>query len=61
MRQGDKGAGSGANYSRIVWAFFMFQKWYEMFGPGRTNPADRYILRTDISCGQTCRIEGNDG
>jgi len=31
MRQGDGGAGSGANYSRIVWAFFMFQKWYDAY------------------------------
>lgn len=28
---GDKGPGTGANYSRIVWAFFMFQKWYETY------------------------------
>lgn len=31
MKQGDGGAGSGANYSRIVWAFLMFQKWYERY------------------------------
>ena len=31
MKQGDAGAGSGANYSRIVWAFFMFQKWYDRY------------------------------
>ena len=29
--KGDAGSGSGANYSRIVWAFFMFQKWYETY------------------------------
>ena len=29
--KGDGGSGSGANYSRIVWAFFMFQKWYEAY------------------------------
>lgn len=29
MKTGDAGAGTGANYSRLVWAFFMFQKWYE--------------------------------
>ena len=28
---GDKGAGSGANYSRFVWAYFVFQKWYERY------------------------------
>lgn len=31
MKHGDGGAGSGANYSRIVWAFLMFQKWYERY------------------------------
>lgn len=31
MVMGDAGAGSGANYSRIVWAFFMFQKWFEKY------------------------------
>ena len=31
MERGDGGAGSGANYSRIVWAFFMFQKWYDTY------------------------------
>lgn len=31
METGDGGAGSGANYSRIVWAYFMFQKWYERY------------------------------
>ena len=31
MEKGDGGAGSGENYSRIVWAFFMFQKWYEAY------------------------------
>lgn len=28
---GDKGSGSGANYSRMIWAFFVFQKWYERY------------------------------
>lgn len=37
MRQGDGGAGSGANYSRIVWAFLMFQKWYEKYMSGGTE------------------------
>ena len=31
MKTGDAGAGTGANYSRLVWAFFMFQKWYEKY------------------------------
>lgn len=32
MKKGDEGAGSGKNYSRIIWAFLMFQKWYERYG-----------------------------
>ena len=28
LETGDKGSGSGANYSRFVWAYFVFQKWY---------------------------------
>ena len=31
MKVGDAGAGTGANYSRLVWAFFVFQKWYESY------------------------------
>ena len=31
MRTGDAGAGTGANYSHMVWAYFMFQKWYETY------------------------------
>ena len=31
LKNGDKGAGSGANYSRMVWAYFVFQKWYERY------------------------------
>ena len=31
VMKGDGGAGTGANYSRIIWAFFMFQKWYEAY------------------------------
>lgn len=31
MRTGDAGGGSGANYSRMVWAFFVFQKWFERY------------------------------
>ena len=29
--KGDKGSGTGENYSRIMWAFFIFQKWYENY------------------------------
>ncbi len=28
MKTGDLGKWSGANYSKIVWAYFMFQQWY---------------------------------
>lgn len=31
LKNGDKGAGSGANYSRMIWAYFVFQKWYERY------------------------------
>lgn len=31
MEKGDAGAGTGENYSHIIWAYFMFQKWYEMY------------------------------
>ena len=31
MKNGDKGAGSGANYSRMIWSYFVFQKWYERY------------------------------
>ena len=31
LKQGDKGAGSGANYSRMIWAYFVFQRWYERY------------------------------
>ncbi|MBQ3104529.1 MAG: 7-cyano-7-deazaguanine synthase, partial [Lachnospiraceae bacterium] len=29
MEKGDGGAGSGENYSRLLWAYLMFQKWNE--------------------------------
>jgi asparagine synthase (glutamine-hydrolysing) len=28
---GDKGPRTGANYSRLMWAFFVFQQWYETY------------------------------
>ncbi len=31
MKTGDAGAGSGRNYSRNVWAFFVFQQWYQTY------------------------------
>ena len=31
MDKGDGGSGSGENYSRLIWAFFMFQMWYEAY------------------------------
>ena len=31
LEHGDKGSGSGENYSRFVWAYFVFQKWYEVY------------------------------
>lgn len=31
LETGDKGSGSGANYSRMVWAYFVFQKWYRKY------------------------------
>ncbi|MBQ9991345.1 MAG: asparagine synthase (glutamine-hydrolyzing) [Lachnospiraceae bacterium] len=31
LKTGDKGAGTGENYSRMVWAYFVFQKWYERY------------------------------
>ena len=31
LETGDKGSGTGANYSRMVWAYFVFQKWYRQY------------------------------
>ncbi len=31
VKRGDAGSGTGENYSHLVWAFFMFQKWYEAY------------------------------
>ena len=28
IREGDKGKDSGANYSKIIWPYFIFQQWY---------------------------------
>ena len=31
LETGDKGRGSGANYSRLVWAFYVFQMWHQTY------------------------------
>lgn len=31
LETGDKGSGTGANYSRFVWAYFVFQNWYRKY------------------------------
>ncbi len=31
---GDGGPSTGANYSRLIWSFFMFQKWYQSYCTG---------------------------
>ena len=31
LENGDKGSGSGENYSRFVWAYFVFQKWHQQY------------------------------
>jgi len=28
---GDGGSGTGRNYSRLIWAYFVFQQWYEYY------------------------------
>lgn len=35
LNQGDGGAYSGSNYSRIIWAFFAFEQWYEHWMKGQ--------------------------
>lgn len=32
LSTGDGGGGTGRNYSRLVWAFFVFQQWYQYYG-----------------------------
>lgn len=31
LKTGDGGSGTGRNYSRLVWAFFVFQQWYQYY------------------------------
>ena len=28
---GDGGPSSGANYSKLIWSFFVFQQWYQAY------------------------------
>lgn len=32
LERGDAGSGTGANYSRMIWALFVFQCWYQVYG-----------------------------
>lgn len=32
MKNGDAGKWSGKNFSKIVWAYFIFQQWYQVYG-----------------------------
>lgn len=32
MENGDAGEWSGQNFSRVVWAYFVFQQWYQRYG-----------------------------
>ncbi len=31
MENGDAGPGTGANYSKLMWSYFVFQQWYGMY------------------------------
>lgn len=31
LRSGDKGPGTGQNYSKILWSYFVFQQWYQEY------------------------------
>ncbi len=31
LEMGDKGRGTGENYSRFIWGYFIFQKWYRQY------------------------------
>lgn len=35
LSTGDKGGGTGENFSRIIWAFYMFQAWYGEYCVGK--------------------------
>ncbi|MCM1086920.1 MAG: asparagine synthase (glutamine-hydrolyzing) [Muribaculaceae bacterium] len=34
VRTGDAGPGTGANYSKLSWSFFVFQQWYQFYCGG---------------------------
>ena len=34
LHTGDGGPSTGANYSRLIWAFFVFQQWYQYYFEG---------------------------
>lgn len=31
LQKGDRGSGTGSNYSRMIWALFVFQQWYQTY------------------------------
>lgn len=31
FKTGDKGQGTGENYSKVIWSYFVFQKWYQHY------------------------------
>ena len=31
MKKGDGGSGTGSNYSRLIWSYFVFQQWYNFY------------------------------
>lgn len=37
VKTGDAGAGSGQNYSRLIWAFLVFQQWYGYYMPANAS------------------------
>ncbi len=37
VKTGDAGAGSGQNYSRLIWAFLVFQQWYGYYTKRRKD------------------------
>lgn len=37
LEKGDRGRGTGENYSGLIWAFFVFQQWYANFHENRNG------------------------
>ena len=31
LEKGDAGPATGANYSKLIWSFFVFQQWYQKY------------------------------